>query len=164
MLPWKGSEGNIAWEVFGHNPYDGTLGINSTFDGYSISIRQSIFGKWTAVGRFYPHNGASTKIKVKVPDGYNAQNANVYLAYEGEKYLLAQLYSYDAAGKHFTEPDGFVPVGKAVHAIFVSESGGKFAYGIKTATIKANDEITFAHKDLATIEPDDLAKKVNDLK
>jgi len=178
MKPWKGStgnDGNVSWGVmhgFDPNERASSAGLyqaqnfqNGQYvpvDNYDFQLWE--IRNWVAIGRFYVHNGASTKIKVKVPDGYNAQNAKVYLAYEGEQHLLAQLYSYDAAGKHFTEPDGFVPVGKAVHAIFVSESGGKFAYGIKTVTVKADEEITFAHKDLAVIEPDALAKKVNDLK
>jgi len=173
MKSWKGgvgSGGNPIWEFMEWNSTDLSIREGSVYkktgeDAYVVEIRPPLgLGKWINVGRYYVPSGETTKMKVNVPDGYNAQNANVYLAYEGEKHLLAQLYSYDAAGKHFTEPEGFVPVGKKVHAIFVSESEGKFAYGIKETTVTANATVTFEHKDLAKIDPEKLAEKVNDLK
>jgi len=180
MKPWKGnigSDGNIAWEfmkwdyMYQINREAQLLMYQVIEDGqlkptgdYMLTIANS-FRVWTGIGRLYVPNGQTTTMKVNVPEGYNAQNTNVYLAYEGEKHLLAQLYSYDAAGKFFTEPDGFVPVGKKVHAIFVSESDGKFAYAIKEdINVTANATVTFEHKDLAKIDPDKLAEKVNGLK
>jgi len=162
---WRGvtdaGSGNLTWTT---TPPDGAsrVGEAMLMGTEEYHIEANVIG-WLNVGWLYPHQGAKTKLKVNVPDGYNAQNANVYLAYEGEKHLLAQLYDYDAAGKHFSEPVGFVPVGKKVHAIFVSESEGKFVLGIKTVTVAANAEVTFAHKDLETIDADKLAEKVNKL-
>jgi len=173
MKSWKGgvgSGGNPIWEFMDWNNPDisineGAVHKKQGEDVYAGTIGSPLgLGKWINVGRYYVPSGQTTQLKVNVPDGYNAQNANVYLAYEGEKYLLAQLYNYDATGKFFTEPEGFVPVGKKVHAIFVSESEGKFAYGIKETTVTANATVTFEHKDLAKIDPDKLAEKVNDLK
>jgi|GEM_PF-353844 len=170
MKPWKASVGNdgmltwsfMNWDIYDQG-YEGHLTKNDfDNDNYQLGVSLGL-GHWTGIGRFYVPSGQTTQLKVNVPDGYNAQNASVYLAYEGEKYLLAQLYDYDAAGKHFTEPEGFVPVGQKVHAIFVSESEGKFVVGVKTVTVAANAEVTFAHKDLETIEPDKLAEKVNGL-
>jgi len=158
---WKGNvddNGGLTYGGFTSSEGDGSmLIVNNEYLVYRLQ-----FG-WTGIGRFYIHDGATTAIKVRVPEGYNAQNAAVYLAYAGEKHLLAQLYSYDAAGKSFSEPAGFVPVGKDVHVIFVSESGGKFVHAVKTVKVTANTEVSIAHRDLATIDADKLAEKVNAL-
>jgi len=162
---WRGvteaGSGNLTWTT---NPPDGASRVGEAMPmGTEYNIEANVLG-WLNVGWFYAHDGAKTNIKVSVPDGYDGKNAAVYLAYEGETNLLAQLVAYDSKDRAFSAQDGFVPVGKNVHVIFTSESEGKFVYAIKTANIKANDAIAFEHKDLATISKDDLVKKVNALK
>jgi len=161
---WRGvrdaGSGNQTWT---QNPPDGVNSIGfAMFMMADYEVNPRVIG-WLNVGWFYQHNGDKTKITVSVPDGYDNKNAAVYLAYEKEPNLLAQLYDYDATGRSFSEPVGFVPEDKKVHVIFTSESEGKFVHAIKTVTVKANEAVTFEHKNLAIIETAALVTKINDL-
>jgi len=160
---WRGgldNAGNLAWEETATSADMSQAWID--IDPMHHKVRDDRFG-WKSFAKRYAPAGTKTQIKVSVPEAYTGQNAAVYLAYAGEADLLAQLGVYDATGKHFTSEVGFVPVGKDVHVIFVSESEGKFAHAIKKVKIEANATVTIENKDLAVIETEALVKKINEL-
>jgi hypothetical protein len=96
-----------------------------------------------------------------VPTGYDAENSGVYLAYENEPNVLAQLDTYDPDGKFFSEHYGFIPVGMNLHVVFVSESNGYIVYAIKRATIIANGTIEIKSDDLGTTTKNNLISLIN---
>jgi len=167
MILWKGQideDGNLAWEEalqgeIGKGRDDGG-GDGGEFASYNIWDSQ--FG-WTNVDRFWSDSRPKTQIKVTVPDGYDHKNAGVYLSYQGESNLLAQLDVYNAEGRFFTEHYGFVPIGMTLHVVFTSESNGQIVHAIKQATIAKDAVISIAPGDLSTIAKADLVKKINAL-
>lgn len=163
MKLWTGQindEGNLVWdEVEGA---DGKGGIRANEQGVGYDIWGDEFG-WANVDRFYNDERPKTQIKVTVPNGYNSGNAGVYLAYENEPNVLAQLDTYDAQDKFFSEHYGFIPIGMNLHVVFVSESNGTIVYAIKPATIVANGTITITDADLSTTTKNNLVSLINAL-
>lgn len=180
MILWQGEineAGNLAWNPveigFGSGEGDdgngnivwtdgdqAGLGFNPVTNTYDFFINE--FG-WTNVDRFTAVSSALTKIKVKVPANYNETNSAVYLAYEDQPNLLAQLDLYNTPDQYFTEHFGFVPVGMTLHVIFASESNGQFVYNIKEVTIAEDHIITIATDDLELTSKEDLIDRINAL-
>ncbi len=163
MLLWDGfidDDGNLEWKEVPDNGKGAGMTAATEYATYKIWHNQ--FG-WTNVDRFYSYQGEKTKIKVKVPTGYNKDNAAVYLAYEDQPNLLAQLDTWETVDHYFSEHYGFVPVGMKLHVIFVSESNGSFVYSIKQVTIAANSTITIANQELSTGTMAQLQDKINKL-
>lgn len=163
MIMWNGiinEEGNLVWEEAAtENAEQGGIFANEESNTYnSWSDR---FG-WTNVDRFYNYNGAKTQIKVHVPSGYDNTNSAVYLAYEDQPGLLAQLDTYNHSEKLFSEHYGFVPVGLKVHVIFTSESNGHITYAIKEITIADNHIIQINNSDISITTPENLIDIIND--
>ncbi|MBL1410222.1 hypothetical protein [Sphingobacterium faecale] len=164
MKLWNGiidQDGNLAWDEI--EPGDKEGGLNMNGENMTYSIWGTAFG-WTNVDRFYSYQGEKTKIKVKVPTNYNKNNAAVYLAYEDQPNLLAQLDTWEETDLYFSEHYGFVPVGMTLHVVFVSESNGSYVYSIKKVTIAANATITITDQDLSTATMGQLQDKINNLK
>lgn len=161
MILWNGAideDGNLEWNEV---PGDGKeAGMTANTDNATYNVWNNEFG-WTNVDRFYAYQGEKTKIKVKVPTGYSKDNAAVYLAYEDQPNLLAQLDTWETVDHYFSEHYGFVPVGMKLHVIFVSESNGSFVYNIKPVTIAANATITITDQDLSTGTMAQLKDKIN---
>ncbi len=105
-------------------------------DGYVIySVFDiSSFG-WTNLDRWYNYNGTLTNIFIDVPDGFDGDNCEVYLSYDGEPTALARMDVYDSSAELFTEHYGRIPVGQAVHIILVTEIGGQLYYTIQGTTV-----------------------------
>jgi len=180
MTLWQGEidgAGNLAWNPVeiglgsgegddgNGNPVwtDGDqagLGFNPVTDTYDFFINE--FG-WTNVDRFTANSGPLTKIKVTVPAPYNETNAAVYLAYQDQPGLLAQLDLYNTNDQYFTEHFGFVPIGMTLHVIFASESNGQYVYSIKEVTIEEDHVINIEMTELERIGKDDLVDKINGL-
>jgi len=164
MKMWKGNindDGNLVWEeAKGADGKEGGVRPNEQSAGYDII--GSEFG-WANVDRFYSDPREKTQIKVTVPEGYNKDNASVYLAYENEPNVLAQLDTYDTQDKFFSEHYGFIPVGMSLHVIFVSESNGAIVYAIKPATIVANATIAISSSELNTTTKNNLVSMINAL-
>jgi len=165
MVFWRAIDGDPLWSIMGALV---DLGEKKDNKGktvaYDANIETETKFYWTCLGKIFTPSGSKTNIKVHVPDGYNGENAALYLAYENEPSLLGQLAVFNDAGKFFTADEGFVPVGKKVHLIFVSEADGKFAHAIKTLEISADATVTFESGELAAITEDALVKKINALK
>lgn len=161
MILWKGTiddDGNLVWEDAGER--QGNVNPDETATSYSIW--EGDFG-WTNVDRFYNDPRPKTQIKVSVPEGYNNENSGVFLAYEGEPNVLAQLDTYNTTEHYFSEHYGFVPVGMTLHVIFVSESNGHVVYAIKQATIAADSTIAIQDSDLNTTTKNNLINMINAL-
>lgn len=167
MVLWKGNineDENLVWdEINGEaGGQDKRAGMNVNSEAATYDIWSNEFG-WTNVDRFAGMPDPKTQIKVTVPDGYNNTNAAVYLSYEGERNLLAQLDTYDNAAHYFSEHYGFLPVGMNVHVIFTSESNGSIVYAIKKVTIAANSTINFSSTDLHVTTKTNLVTMINNL-
>ncbi len=163
MILWTGKindEGNLVWEEAKADGKEGGIRPNEQSAGYDIWGNE--FG-WTNVDRFYSDPRDKTQIKVTVPNGYNKDNAAVYLAYENEPNVLAQLDTYDVEDKFFSEHYGFIPIGMNLHVIFVSESNGSVVYATKPATIVANGTIAITDAELNTTTKNNLISLINAL-
>ena len=166
MKLWFGQtdeNGDLKWE---ENQMEGAqgkrAGMNANMEYSTYNIWSNEFG-WTNVDRFSAEPDPSTQIKVTVPSAYNQTNSAVYLSYENERNLLAQLDVYDVQENYFSEHYGFVPIGKTVHVIFTTESNGSIVYGIKKVTIVANGVINFAESDLNITSKSNLVSIINNL-
>lgn len=165
MKLWRGNidqEGNLAWEEKNPNGQGKEAGMDVNKEMVKYDIWDTEFG-WTNVDRFYNDTRPKTQIKVTVPAGYNSNNAAVYLAYEGEKNVLAQLDTYDVQDHYFSEHYGFIPVGMNLHVIFVSESNGTVVYAIKKATIIQNGVIVVHAGEMQTGTKSNLVNLINGL-
>lgn len=164
MILWQGNinaDGNLEWDN-GDNAGGQEQGLRVDEKTNSYNIWNGQFG-WTNVDRFYSHTGPKTQIKVVVPSAYNNENSAVYLAYEDQPNLLAQLDTYNQAEKFFSEHYGFVPVGIKLHVIFTSESNGSIAYAIKEVTITDNSVINISESELNTASQSQLVALINAL-
>jgi hypothetical protein len=162
MILWQGNinaDGNLEWDN-GDNAGGQEQGLRADEKTNSYNIWNGQFG-WTNVDRFYSHTGPKTQIKVVVPSAYNNENAAVYLAYEDQPNLLAQLDTYNQAEKFFSEHYGFVPVGIKLHVIFTSESNGSIAYAIKEVTVADNSVIHISESELNTASQSQLVALIN---
>lgn len=161
MKLWDGiiddETGNLVYEEV---EVGEAAGMKTTNENYEIFNNR--FG-WTNIDIFWNYEGPKTQIKVVVPTGYNGDNSGVFIAYEGQNNLLAQLDVYDKTEKFFTEHYGFIPVGEKIHLIFVSESNGSVTYAIKSLTIVADQTITVAQSELQVGSLDEVVDLINDL-
>jgi hypothetical protein len=107
-------------------------GPNGTYVTGYTGFRDT-FG-WTNLDRWYDYQGPKTLITAAVPEGYNATNSNVYIAYVGLE-GLALLDIYDENAQLFTEHYGQMPIGQDVHFIFMSVQNGQYIYSIQSTTI-----------------------------
>lgn len=143
MTLWEGTidaEGNLAWD---EAKADGAGGNGNLFaEGGQYYAFLNQFG-WSNVDRFYNDPRPKTTIQIAVPEGYDNENSSVYLSYDGESTGLANMDTYDAGTKLFSEHYGQIPIGLECHIIFVSEDDGLWKYAIKAVTIVDNDIITF---------------------
>lgn len=167
MILWKGNineDGNLVWEELNEEAtgQGKRAGMNINEEDASYKVWASEFG-WTNVDRFFNAPDPKTQIKVTVPEGYDSSNSAVYLSYEGERNLLAQLDMYNPEEGYFTEHYGFLPVGMSVHVIFASESNGSVVYAIKKVTIVAKGIISFSTSDLQTTTKSNLINIINNL-
>lgn len=166
MKLWEGNideDGNLAWEEKNRDGAQGKeAGMGANTQTARYDIWDSEFG-WANVDRFYNDPRPKTQIKVTVPSGYNNENSGVYLAYEGEPNVLAQLDTYDTQDHYFSEHYGFIPIGMNLHVVFVSESNGSVVYAIKKATIIENGVIVIHTGELQTGSKSSLVGLINAL-
>lgn len=160
MVLWNGiideETGNLVYE----EAVEEQGGLKIEMANYSI-FRDRF--DWTNIDKFWNFTGPKTQIKVTVPEGYNGDNAALYVVFDDEPNALAQLDVYDKTEKYFTEHYGFLPVGKKVHLVFVSESNGAVAYVVKPVTIEANQTITISADELKVGTLDSVAALIKGL-
>jgi hypothetical protein len=89
---------------------------------------------WTNVDIFYEDPRPKTVLQVKLPEGFNQTNSEVYLTYDGQPTALASLDTYTETG-FFSEHYGLIPIDLNVHFIAVTLINGQLNYAITAATI-----------------------------
>jgi hypothetical protein len=89
---------------------------------------------WTNVDRFYDDPRPKTTIKVRLPEGYDNTNSEVYVTYDGEPTALASMDIFTEDG-YFSEHYGLIPIGLEVHFIVVTMIDEQLHYAIQGATI-----------------------------
>jgi hypothetical protein len=147
MTLWTGTkddEGNTDWEEQDQNPAGTQGGVFGEGQGANAAYFAFLndFG-WTNVDRFYSDPNPKTMILAGAPTGYNFQNSAIYLHYDGLGSSLAKLDTYNSTTSLFSEHYGQIPIGMAVHIIFVTEDNGQFRYAIKAVTITADAVYNF---------------------
>lgn len=163
MIMWNGiidEDGELAWEEADREAANGKGGVFVEGTNYYAFI--GTFG-WSNVDRFYNDARPKTTILASVPEGYDNANCAIYLSYDGEDSGLARLDTYDPLTGLFSEHYGQIPIGLECHAIFVSEEDGNWKYAVKSATIAANDVITFSNNEMAVITEAQLTTIINGL-
>ncbi|MFT5103326.1 MAG: hypothetical protein ACI86C_000979 [Candidatus Latescibacterota bacterium] len=138
FTPIDGCDDTDCDIVWGENPVGQVvqgegMGPNGAYVIGYTGFRDT-FG-WTNLDRWYDYQGPKTLITASVPEGYNATNSNVYVAYVGLE-GLALLDIYDENAQLFTEHYGQMPIGQDVHFIFVSVQNGQYIYAIQSTTIE----------------------------
>jgi hypothetical protein len=161
MILWEGEideNENLAWAQ-GENPtgQEGLFGEGGQYYAFFQS-----FG-WTNVDRFYNDPRPKTSILVDVPEGYDNQNSNVFLSYDGEETGLAYLDTYDSGTELFSEHYGQVPVGLECHIIFVTADNGSWRYAIKSVTITANQTYVFDYNETTAVTQAEMETIINGL-
>jgi len=127
----KGEQGGVqnAEGGEGEGP-DGDYVMFSIFD-------ISSFG-WANLDIWFSYTGAKTQIYVDVPAGFDGDNCEVYLSYDGEPTALARMDIYNSTTELFTEHYGQIPIGHEVHIILVAEISGELHYTIQGTTVVDN--------------------------
>ena len=122
--------GNFLWDLVQDSiiPQQG----DSTFTN-SYNILEGTWG-WTNVDRFYNDPRPKTTLKVKLPNGFDNTNSEVYITYDGEPGALASLDTYTSDGC-FSEHYGLIPIGLEIHIIAVTLINGELNYAIQAATV-----------------------------
>lgn len=151
-------DGNLVWELEAD-----TVGVIQDSAGGQWNVSYEILDGswgWTNVDRFYYDPRPKTTLKVKLPDGYDNTNCEVYLTYDGEPTALASLDSFTQDG-FFSEHYGQIPIGLEVHFIAVTMINNQLHYAIQGVTITSN------HIEYITtwtpITQSDLATMINNL-
>jgi len=137
-------EGDAANAGEGEGPAGGYVMFNY-FD-------TSSFG-WTNLDRWYNYSGELTEIFVDVPDGFDGDNCEVFLSYDGEANALARMDIYNSTTELFTEHYGRIPVGQEVHLILVAEIDGVMHYTIQGTTV-VEDHVEVMAAPVATTQSD----------
>ena len=131
------------------------------FGGYTWLSNQ--FG-WTNLDRWYHDSRPKTSITVEVPSGWNSTNSAVYLAEDGVPNTLTGLSGSGALSPIFQSGAGRIPVGMEMHAIFVTETNGQWAYSIQALTVEVEDHLDFTSADDLTLtDIDGMSDALNSL-
>lgn len=147
MGPFEGeidNDGNLVWL-----PQDTEfwVGHGQGTETYNAFVEN--FG-WFNCDVFVSDPDPKTEIQISVPQGFNNDNASVYLARMGETSSLAFLY-------------GEFPIGLQAHIIFLSEHEGNFRYAIQTITVVDGQQVVFTLEETAIASVEDLTQIINDL-
>lgn len=156
MSLWEGMEnenGSFSWYPFAENEF-------FIENGYYITYVSGNGWKGIAHAANYP--GEKAGIQVLASDGYNAENAAVYLAYAGEKHGLAQLY-WDDGTSMFTDPYRQFSPNLDIHLLFISAEGEQWRYAVKSVTAEADKIYTIAHSETSTATLTELLSVIAEL-
>ncbi|MES2587549.1 MAG: hypothetical protein V4622_01135 [Bacteroidota bacterium] len=89
---------------------------------------------WCNIDKFYEDTRPNTEIFVKLPKEYDINNAIVYVSFDGNENLLAELSQFQNG--LFTNRNAFSPIGAKIHVIAVSNSGNEWLCSVKATTIE----------------------------
>lgn len=144
MTLWTGvidSNGDLTWEP--------NLNGEAFVEGDNYFTFFQDFG-WTNIDRFFDDPRPKTTLQVLVTEGYTAQNASIYLSFDGEDTGLAHLDTFNPDTQMFSEHYGQLPVGLEAHLIFVTAEENLWRYAIKPITVSENALFTIAHSETQT--------------
>ncbi len=150
MSLWTGvidDNSNLTWEP--------TLNGEAFVEGDNYFTFFNEFG-WTNIDRFFNDPRPKTTLQVLVTEGYTAQNASIYLSFDGEETGLAHLDTFNPDTHMFSEHYGQLPLGLEVHLIFVTAEENLWRYAIKPVTITENGFVTIAHSETQTATLEEL--------
>ena len=159
MTLWDGqvaANGDVVWEE-NTNPNNAVFIENGNY-----------FGQLTEFGLknvdvFASDPRPKTKLKGKVPQGFNYENSAMYLSFNGIASGLAQLDTFDAASNSFSEHYGQIPIGQEMSVIFATEENGLWKYAIKSVTVQENDVYEFTIEETTTGTRADFIAAINAL-
>jgi hypothetical protein len=148
-LLWLGIEDSIA------------IGEDSAGGQWSNSYQffDNSWG-WTNVDRFYSDPRPKTTIKVKLPDGFDNTNSEVYITYDGEETALASLDVFTTDG-YFSEHYGLIPIGLEIHVVAVTMIEGVLNYAILPQIVEENEIMTV--NSFTAITEADFVNLINNL-
>lgn len=135
---------NLIWL-----PQNTEFWVNSDQGTPSYNAFIENFG-WFNCDVFIADPDPKTEIQIAVPQGFDNNNASVYLARVGESSSLAFLY-------------GEFPIGLEAHIIFLSEHEGDFRYAIQTITVENGQQVTFTLEETNIASLEDLVQIINNL-
>ncbi|MDR3287275.1 MAG: hypothetical protein LBT27_07525 [Prevotellaceae bacterium] len=160
MTLWGLDEDSNVWD----ENMDGNMGMEANGSANASYYCWLPFC-WANIDWLYSLPGVQTALRVKVPDGYNADNCSVYAAYLTMPNTIAPFDIYDATGKYFTEHTGIAPIGYQMFVIFISEDPltEQFLYATKLVTVAANQYVTFTSDDLHTGSTQQIIDAINGL-
>ncbi|WP_027420617.1 hypothetical protein [Crocinitomix catalasitica] len=128
-LLWGIAEDSLLDEEF-EDTLDGEGGYSVGYD-----ILPGEWG-WTNIDKWYSDPRPKTTIFAEVPEGFDNENTEVYISYDGEGPALANFDRW--VDGRFTEHYGLIPIGLEVHFIAVAIIDGSLNYVIQAATIEAD--------------------------
>ena len=140
MLLWTGAENeenHFSWfpytegELFNENDYYIAYVSGNGWKGIAHTDTDAVSG---------------ITINVLATEGYNEQNASVYVAFEGRKHALAQLY-FDEETSMFRTPEHQYFSDTDMHLLFVSPDNGQWRYAIKNVKAQTGKIYTVAHSE-----------------
>lgn len=158
MTLWNGMEdenGDSSWEP----SLQGELFVEN--DHY-ITFFSGDSG-WTAIARIRDFPESKTGLRVLVTEGYNAENASVYIAYSGEKHGLAQLSGFNVETNMFSDPLRQIPTDREIHLILISVENGQWRYAIKSVTTEEDQVYTIAYSETTAATLEELRSVIGEL-
>lgn len=115
---------------------------------------------WTNVDRFYSDPRPKTTLRIKLPDGFDNTNSDVYITYDGEETALASMDIFTEDG-YFSEHYGLIPIGLEIHVIAVTMIDDVLNYAILAEVVEDNEIITITS--FTSISEAELANLINNL-
>ena len=122
---------------------------------------------WSNIDKYADYEGEQTQFFVQVPQGYNYENAAVYLGVKNEQGLahLDVFLNHPELGDVFTEHYGWVPVGLQGYVFFISVDAttNNVVYAIKDITVSKNQMIELKTSDLKIGTKEEVIAILNEL-
>ncbi|MGS2761897.1 hypothetical protein [Sinomicrobium sp. M5D2P9] len=156
MSLWEGTEnanGSFSWSPLTQSEF---------FTENSYYIAYVSGNGWKGIAHAANYAGRKTGMQVLASDGYNGENAAVYLAYAGEKHGLAQLY-WDDETSMFTDPYRQFSPDLDIHLLFISAEDEQWHYAVKSVTAEADKIYTIAHSETSTATLAELLTVITEL-
>ncbi|MDR0510428.1 MAG: hypothetical protein LBH06_04985 [Rikenellaceae bacterium] len=159
MLLWAAEEDETVWEQINGREMGQLPGATQVYTVYC-----EFASNWRNLDWLMNLPGDKTQIRVKVPDGYNADNCSIYASFFGQPNTLGVFDVYFANGNYFTEHTGIAPIGYQMFVIFISATTtGQFVYATKLVTVEPNQYITFTDADLHSASTQQVIDAINNL-
>lgn len=174
MLLWQGNldaKDDLTFTEIPMRTEMGFLGSDEGNENYVLNLHgwselPTEIG-WSNIDKYSGYEGEQTQFFVKVPTGYNYENAAVYLGVKNEQGLahLDVFLTHPELGDVFTEHYGWVPVGLQGYVFFISVEAetNQVVYAIKDITVSKNQLIEFQASDLKTGTKEEVIAILNGL-